>query len=156
MPSITRAHSRADQKLTRLVRTLAALVVTFVAARAGAQVKVWAWDSIDPAYAGNMRKMVDAYPEYKVEDIARRLNAMPEGQRVLLLMRFTDRLADHPLDRCRKVDSKGRVTMTEWAGPWCNNGEAEARTAVTKLFNGLKAAGVKTIDALVLDNETTF
>jgi hypothetical protein len=156
MPSITRAHSRADQKTTRLVRTLAALVVTFVAARASAQVKVWAWDSIDPAYTGNMRKMVDAYPEYKVEDIARRLNAMPEGQRVLLLMRFTDRLADHPLDRCRTVDSKGRVTLTQWAGPWCNNGEAEARTAVTRLFNGLKAAGVKTIDALVLDNETTF
>ena len=36
MPSITRAHSRADQKLTRLVRTLAALVVTFVAAMAAA------------------------------------------------------------------------------------------------------------------------
>jgi hypothetical protein len=103
-----------------------------------------------------MRKMVDAFPEYKVEDIARRLNALPDGQRVLLLMRYTDRLADHPQDRCRTVDAKGKVTMTSFPGPWCTAGEAEARANVTKLFQGLKAAGVKTIDALVLDNETTF
>jgi hypothetical protein len=156
MPSINRSNSRAEQKTLSLARTLAALVVTFVAAGASAQVKVWAWDSIDSRYGRNMIKMVDAFPEYKVEDVARRLNALPDGQRVLLLMRYTDRLADHPQDRCRTVDATGKVTLTTFPGPWCAAGEAEVRANVTKLFQSLKAAGVKSIDGLVLDNETTF
>ena len=60
MPSISRAHSRADQKKCSIARTLSALLVTLVASRAMAQVKVWAWDAIDGRYGQNMTKMVDA------------------------------------------------------------------------------------------------
>jgi len=156
MPSITRAHSRADQKLTRLVRTLAALVVTLVAARAGAQVKVWGWSSLDSANSPNMTGMVRVYPDAKPADVAKMLAAKPAGQRVLCMLGFTEILASHPQDACRKVGPNGKVTLTKYPGPWCDSGAIVARRQVETFLDGLRAAGVPVIDALVLDNETTF
>jgi len=127
-----------------------------VAQQASATVQAWAWKSIDPSCSQNMTAMVAAYPQFKVEDVARQLNALPDGKRVLLLMRYTDRLATHPSDACRNVDARGKTKLTAFAGPWCTAGEAEVKVSMQKFFDDLKKTGVKNIDALVIDNETNF
>ncbi len=157
MRRITRAHSRADQTPSRTARLLSgvlALAMSF-SAFAG-PVRAWSWSPAASTYARNITGMVRIYPDAKPADVARQLNALPAGQRVLCMLGFTERLASHPGDVCRKVDAQGRTTLTSFPGPWCTAGEAEVKTGVERFLDGLKAAGATVIDAVVLDNETTF
>jgi hypothetical protein len=157
MRSITSSDSRAEQKSLLVVRILSMLVVAAISSAASAgPVKAWAWDPVAPAHADNVHAMVRVYPGENPTRVAQRLNSLPAGQRVLCLLGFTERLASHPADACRRVDSRGRVTMTAFPGPWCSAGEAEVKASMTRYFTALKSAGANSIDAIVLDNEVTF
>jgi len=156
MPSITRSNSRADQKTFRPSRILSIALAIGFAMQSFATVRAFSWDAPNAAYTRNITGMVTAYPYTPVAEVISKLNAQPAGKRVLLMLGFTDRLASHPSDACRTIDASGKTVLTTFPGPWCDNGLAEVKTNVTKFFGALQSGGVKGIDMLVLDNETTF
>ena len=157
MPSITRADSRADQKsrsFGRIVCAVLALVTSTLAT--AAEIRVWAWSPSSAAHSPHVNAMVAAFPNTDPAIVASRLNALPAGQRVLLIAGMTERLASHPADACRKAGARGKITLTSFPGPWCTAGEVEVRARMARFFDALKTAGVNSLDAVVLDNEVTF
>ncbi|MFM7808361.1 MAG: hypothetical protein ACKPEA_10615, partial [Planctomycetota bacterium] len=68
-----------------------ALAVT--ASTFAAPVRAWAWSPAASTYARNIVGMVRIYPDAPPADVARQLNAMPAGRRVLCMLGFTERLA---------------------------------------------------------------
>jgi len=100
--------------------------------------------------------MVRIYPGANPSQVAQQLNALPAGRRFLCMLGFTERLATNPADQCMKMDGSGRLVRTGFFGPWCDAGTAEVKASVERFLDSLKQAGARDIDALVLDNETTF
>jgi hypothetical protein len=132
---------------------MAAVAVGLSLASARADVRVFAWSDVDRAFRDSMTPMVRAFPGANPAHVAAQLNAMPAGRRVLLILNFTEPLALHPDDRCVQVGADGRSTVTEFRGPWLEQGERAVRQSMDDFFGRLKAAGAA-IDALVVDNET--
>ena len=155
MRSINRSNSRADQKIDFLW-IIAAVISFAISMQSRAGVGVLTWDVLENGNRGSMSQMVLMGPGGDVPYAVQRLNALPEGRRVLLLIDVTERLAKHPSDACFTVGAKGKVTRTSFFGPWCVAGEQEVRGKIETLCRQLAAAGVKGIDGVVLDNETTF
>ena len=156
MPSINRSNSRAEQKSFLPVRILSAIASLCVAFQSLAGVTVWSWSPASTTFSDKMVGMVRAFPDSKPSEIAAQLNAKPAGQRVLCVLQFTERLGSHPLDACKSVDAAGKTVLTAFPGPWYDNGLVEVKAKMVKFFDALRTAGVKGIDALVVDNETTF
>lgn len=132
---------------------MAAVAVGISLASARADVRVFAWSDVDRAFRDSMTPMVRAFPGANHAHVAAQLNAMPAGRRVLLILNFTEPLALHPDDRCVQVGADGERTVTEFRGPWLEQGERAVRQSMEDFFSRLKAAGAA-IDALVVDNET--
>lgn len=136
------------------IESIAALIATVAtASQALADVRVFAWSSIEPQFRDTMTPMVRAFPGAHPAALAAQLNALPQGRRVLLILNFTEPLALHPEDRCRVVAPDGTSSFSSFQGPWLEHGEQALRQDMTRFFDALKAAGAK-IDSLVVDNET--
>ena len=170
------------------------------AAGAAERFEAFSWIHVpnaDARWRGpNVSTMVEIAPWTTVQDAARRLKALPPGDRWVMLFIVTDDMANHPSDRCvrervelqttyvnpvpavgrpstarnargaamvklatpAKVPVTRRVVtrqMTEFRGPWMDNGIAAIRAKMQGIMNGLKAAGAE-VDGVIVDNETTL
>jgi hypothetical protein len=188
--------------VSRLLVLLAAAFATAAspAAGPGERFEAFSWIHVpnaDSRWRGpNVSTMVEIAPWTTIPDAARRLKALPPGDRWVMLFIVTDDMANHPSDRCVRqrvelqttyVDaaptpsqsSKARTArgaaltkqappvkvpvtrrvvtrqMTEFRGPWIDNGVAATRSRMQAIMNGLKAAGAE-VDGVIVDNETTL
>ena len=155
MPSITRADSRADQKISSLARLFSVLALALSTASALAEVRVLAWSSVDSQAAPSLSTMVTAYPGANARTVAEQLRKLPEGRRALLMLGSTEILCTHPADRCQVRDAKGVLQTTQWHGPWTSAGVTALQRSATAFFAELRAQGAP-IDALILDEEIDF
>jgi hypothetical protein len=155
MPSNTRAHSRADQKLARLSRILCAAVAAMCTTVASAEVRVLTWSPVDASVESDLTSMVSAYPGSNPRTIAAELTRRPAGKRALLYLNSTGILGTHPADACRAPDDKRGTTLTTWPGPWTNSGARDLLATSTAFFQALRAEGAM-VDLLILDEEYDF
>jgi hypothetical protein len=84
-------------------------------------------------------------------DLARRLQALPQGRRALALWDHAFELADHPLDRIQ--DAGGNLTAVR--SPFMQQGIAVTAERLHALMKGLQSSGAP-IDFVILDYERGF
>lgn len=152
MPSITRADSRADQKIVRSVLVVLSIALATVCQAA---VRSITWDRVDPQMKCQYPAvMVDLGRPWYVppEKAAEQLRARPAGTRALILRLFVDDVARNPKDACYVKDGKGGWIRSTMPSPWMQNGIRECRARVQKYFEAFKKAGGQ-VDYVLYDAE---
>ena len=120
--------------------------------------KAWTWHAVDrnqtdfqvtTVWFGRPGGWVESSPVRAAEQ----LNALPPGQRVMLLWDMTTDIVGNPADDL--LPAPGQVATARILSPWIDNATTIVRDRMIGFMNAFAAAGGQ-VDAILVDNETDF
>ena len=114
--------------------------------------QAFSWSSSQVAATTNVLPLYELSPWTDLKELTVKLNALPAGRRWVIVYCVTDKMAEHPADRCVKREVK---LVTRYIQPQPTSALSKASPSRSQLFASAKSM-VPVTQRVIVDTPTAF